>query len=71
VKSFIKRDGPKKPTAIHGLSGLKFHLLEKAKSTADCLEDQFTPHDFCGENHEWQMEDRVQALLGAIDNSPL
>jgi hypothetical protein len=43
AKSFMERDGPRAPTAIHGLSGLKYHPLEKANAVADCLENQFTP----------------------------
>jgi hypothetical protein len=34
------------------------------------LEIQFTPHDLCDENHELQVEARVQALLNTTDNSP-
>jgi hypothetical protein len=46
------------------------HPLEKAKSNADCLEKQFTPHDLCEENHERQVEARVQDLLKAVDKDP-
>jgi hypothetical protein len=70
TKSFIKRGGPKEPTAIHGPFGLTFHPLEKANATADCLENQFTPHYLCDENHKQQVEARVQALLPAVDNKP-
>jgi hypothetical protein len=37
------------------------------------LKIQFTPHDLFDENHEWGagVEDRVQALLEAEDNTPL
>jgi hypothetical protein len=52
VKSLMKRHRQKAPTAIHGPSGLKYHPLEKANKTADCLENQFTPHDLCDDNHE-------------------
>jgi hypothetical protein len=45
AKSLIKMDGPKAPNAIHGPSGLKFHLSKKANATADYLENQFIPHD--------------------------
>jgi hypothetical protein len=62
-----KRDGPRVPIAIHGL---KFLPLEEASATADCLENQFTPHDVCNENHERRVEARVQALLKAVDNNP-
>jgi hypothetical protein len=34
------------------------------------LENQFAPHDLCDDNHEWQVEARVQALLEAVDNNP-
>jgi hypothetical protein len=34
------------------------------------LENQFTPQDLCGENHEWQVEARLQNLLEAVDNDP-
>jgi hypothetical protein len=66
----MKRDGPKAPTAIHGLLGLKYHPLQKASAIADCLENQFTPNDLCKENHEQQEEARVQALPESVDNSP-
>jgi hypothetical protein len=70
AKSLMKRDGPRAPTAIHGLLGLKFHPLEKANATADCLENLFTPNDLCGENHERRVEAGVQALLESVDNNP-
>jgi hypothetical protein len=34
------------------------------------LENLFTPHDLCDENHERRVEARVQALLEAEDNDP-
>jgi hypothetical protein len=71
AKSLMKRDGPKAPTAIHGLLGLKYHPLEKASAIADCLENQFTPNDLCDKNHEQRVEARVQALLESIRNSAL
>jgi hypothetical protein len=52
AKFFMKTDRPKTPTAIHGPSGPRFLPLEKGNVTADCLENQFTPHDLCEENHE-------------------
>jgi hypothetical protein len=52
AKSLLKRDGLRIPTAIHAASGLKFHPTEKAYAIADCLEIQFTAHDFCDKNHE-------------------
>jgi hypothetical protein len=66
----MNRDGPRAQTAIHGPSGLKFHLSKKAKANADYLENLFTPHNLCDENRERRMEARVQALLKSIDNSP-
>jgi hypothetical protein len=70
AKSLLKIDGPGAPTAIHGPSGLKFHPSEKANTFADCLKNQFTYHDLCDENHERQVEARVQTLLEATDNKP-
>jgi len=52
ANSLIKRDGPKVLTAIHDPSGLKFFPVEKANGIADCLENQFKPHDLCDEHHE-------------------
>jgi hypothetical protein len=37
----------------------------------DCLEKPFTPHDLCDENHERQVETRVQALLIFVDGTLL
>jgi hypothetical protein len=70
AKSLLKRDGPRAPTAIHGPSGIKFHPSEKDNAIADCLENQFTHHDLCDENHERRVEARVQTLLEAVDNKP-
>jgi hypothetical protein len=39
--------------------------------TADCLENQFTSHDLCDENHERRVETRVQALLASVDDTAL
>jgi hypothetical protein len=52
TKSLTYREGPRAPTDSHGLLGLKYHRLDKANAIADCLENQFTPHDQCDENHE-------------------
>jgi len=54
-----------------GPLGLKYHPLEKTNATADCLENQSTPHDLCDEKRKWNVEARVQALLEAIDKNPL
>jgi hypothetical protein len=66
----LLRDRPKAPTAIHSPSGLKFLPLEKANVIADCPENQFLPHDLCGENHEQQVMARVWVLSEAVDDSP-
>jgi hypothetical protein len=63
AKSLLTREGPRAPTAIHGASGLKFLPSEKANAIADCLEIQFKPHEQCDENHEQQVEAKVQAPL--------
>jgi hypothetical protein len=47
---------------------LKSQPEDKANAIADCLENQFTPHDLCDENHERRVEARVQALLEAADS---
>jgi hypothetical protein len=70
AKSLTNRDGPRAPTAIHGLLGLQYHPVGKANAIADCLENQFTPHELCEENHERRVEARVQALLEAVDCDP-
>jgi hypothetical protein len=45
AKSLTNSDGPRAPTAIHGLLGLKYHPVDKANAIEDCLENQFTSHD--------------------------
>jgi hypothetical protein len=70
VKSLIKRDGPRAPTAIHGTSGPKFHPSEKANAIADCLANQFTHHDLYEEKQERRVEARVETLLEAIESMP-
>jgi hypothetical protein len=71
AKSFMKSDGPNAPTSVHGSLGITYHTNEKANGIADCLENQFTSHDLCYKNHEWQMETRVQALLTSVDDTLL
>jgi hypothetical protein len=71
VKSFVKRDGPKAPSAIHGHLGTKCQPTEKANTIADCLENNFTPHDLYDGNHKWWLETSVQALLEVVDDTPL
>jgi hypothetical protein len=70
VKSLLKKDGPRTPTANYGVSGLEFHRFEKTNAISDCLEIQFTSHDLYDDNHERRVEVRVQALLETVDNSP-
>jgi hypothetical protein len=67
----MKRDGPKAPTAVHGPLGTTYHSNEKANVIVDCLDNKFTSHDLCDENHERQVETRVQALLASVDGTPL
>jgi hypothetical protein len=57
-------------TVIHGPLGPTFQLADKTNAIADCLEKQFTPNKLCDENHERQVEARVEALLEAEDNDP-
>jgi hypothetical protein len=52
----MKGDGPQVETVVHGPLGLKLYTLEKTNSIADCLENQFTRHDLCDENHERRVE---------------
>jgi hypothetical protein len=61
AKSLLKRDGPRAPTAIHGPSGLQFHLSEKAKTIADCLENQFTENDLY--RTIWLLLDSIHRLV--------
>jgi hypothetical protein len=70
AKSLTNRHVPRTPSAIHGLLGLKYHPEDKANATADCLENQFTPHDLCDEKNEQRVEARVQSLLEAAENNP-
>jgi hypothetical protein len=71
AKSLMKRDVPKTSTSVHGPLGIKYHPTEKANAIADCLEKQFTSHDLRDENHERQVEARVQALLASLSDTPL
>jgi hypothetical protein len=67
----MKRDGPKALTAVHGPLGITYPPNEKAKVTADCLENRFTSHDLCDENHKREVGSTVQALLASADATPL
>jgi hypothetical protein len=70
AKSLTNRDGPRAPSAIHDHLGIKYQPEDKANAIADCLENQFTPHRLCDENHERRVEAGVQALLEADDSNP-
>jgi hypothetical protein len=60
VKWLMKRDGSKTPAAVLGPLDITYHLNEKANAIADCLENQFTSHDLCDENHErWEETARI------------
>jgi hypothetical protein len=50
--------------------GLKFHPQEKANPTAECLENQFIPHDLYEDDHERRVKARVQVMFEAVDNPP-
>jgi hypothetical protein len=52
AKSLVERDGPKASTAVHGSLGITYQRNEEASAIARCLENQFTSHDLCDENHE-------------------
>jgi hypothetical protein len=71
VKSSYNRDGPRAPTAIHGLLGLKYHPVDKVNTIDDCLKKLVHTDDLSEENHEQRVEARVQALLEAVDSDPL
>jgi hypothetical protein len=70
AKSLINRDEPRAQTAIHGFLGLKYHREDNDNAIANCILNQFTPHDLCDENHERRVEAGVQALLEIADNNP-
>jgi hypothetical protein len=61
MKSAVKRDGPKAPTAVYG------HLGFKANTIACYLEIS----DLWYGNHKRGLEARVQALLEAVADTPL
>jgi hypothetical protein len=67
AKSFIKKDGPKAPSAVHGPLGPIFYPLHKVNIIADCLEIQFIAHDLCASDHGRQVEAKIKALLATYD----
>jgi hypothetical protein len=70
AKSIMKTVRPKAPTAIYGPAGLTSLPSEKTSVIADYLQNQFTPHDLCEENHERPVEALVQGLSEAVYDSP-
>jgi hypothetical protein len=52
ARSLMKMDGPKAPSAILGPLGITYHPNEKANMIVGYLENQFTSHNLCDENHE-------------------
>jgi hypothetical protein len=64
-------DGPKAPSAVHGHLEITYHPNEKANVIAYSSEKPFTSHDLCDENHERQVETKVQAPLSSVDCTPL
>jgi hypothetical protein len=72
AKSLMKRDGLKAPASVHGPLGItRYHSNEKTNVIAGSSENKFTYHDLCDENHERQVETRVQDLLASVDDTPL
>jgi hypothetical protein len=70
-KIAYERDRPKEPTVVHEPLGITYHPNEQANAIVDCLENHFTSHDLCNENHKRQVETGVQALLASVDDTPL
>jgi hypothetical protein len=52
-------------------NSIRYQSNEKAKAIADCSENQLTLHELSEENHERQVEIRVQDLLKLLDDIPL
>jgi hypothetical protein len=67
----MRMDNPKAPIAIHCCLGLKFLSLGKPNLIANCLENQFSPHDMCEGNHERLVVAHIHALFEVMDNTPL
>jgi hypothetical protein len=66
ANSLIKGDGPRVPTAIRSALCITYYPNEKTNATANCVENQFTSVDLCDENHERQVETRLQDLLASV-----
>jgi hypothetical protein len=72
AKSLTKRGGLQAPSAIHGPLGSLFYPIDKAKAIADCLENQFTAHNFCDCDHRQKVKTTAKALLATIgDGTPV
>jgi hypothetical protein len=67
AKSLTRRSGPKAPSVIHDPLGSIFYPIDKLYITADCLENQFTPHGLCDYDNKLQADVRVYALLATVD----
>jgi hypothetical protein len=66
------KDGWTKGTNSYAWSpGLKYHMLKKGNTIADCLENQFTLHDLCDENKTRWVVAKVQALHETADDTLL
>jgi hypothetical protein len=52
TKSHMNRDGPKSSTTVHETFQITHHPNEKANVSTDCLENHFTSHGMCHQNHE-------------------
>jgi hypothetical protein len=70
AKSPMKRDEPRAPTAIHCPLGITYLSNKYAIVIANCLENQFTSHDLCDENHERRVETRALVLSAYVDSTP-
>jgi hypothetical protein len=68
AKSLTKKEGPRVPTPIHGILGLKYQPEDKANAIANCLENQDTSHDLCDENHDggWRLEPKLCSKLQIV-----
>jgi hypothetical protein len=71
VKSLMKTDGPKAPIALQGHLGITYHPNDKHSTISDCLENQFTFHYLCDENHERWVDTRVEDMVTSVDKNPL
>jgi hypothetical protein len=66
AKSLSNRDGPRAPTAIHGLLGLKYHPADNANATADCLENRFMTCVKKTMNGRWRLESKLCSKLQIV-----